>query len=193
MFFVCILQGICAEVRGVEPEELKLSGGASYPPTVFIHMPRDEDNAAQIVANIAALRDQGVPVAELRVAPRPVTPEFLTSRASDINQTMAEGIVEALTEGGFLDLNGMLLEPPRPSLERWGPLVQPIVGNLTLALDKSQVTELLNLAWAKHEAVSDHVDLALEWLVENKGRVDVKTLRKNRMARAQSQTQGKLL
>lgn len=47
-------------------------------------------------------RKAGTPAAEIKVAPQAVTPAFL-QRAVQINATVAEAVVAALREGGFLD------------------------------------------------------------------------------------------
>lgn len=40
----------------------------------------------------------------------------------------------------------------------------PGIGGLRLSADESPLSELLNLAWAGHEIVSDHTRAALAWL-----------------------------
>lgn len=47
-------------------------------------------------------RKAGTPAAEIKIAPQAVTPAFL-QRAVQINDTVAEAVVTALREGGFLD------------------------------------------------------------------------------------------
>ena len=155
------VSGVYAQVRGVEDDTFALPSGAAYPPAAFVHMPRDEANAAVITSNIARLRADGVPVLEVQIHPRPVTVEFLTERSPLIDEAMAEGIVAALRAAGEAAADGFLLEPVT---DRWAPLVQPVIGNLSLVLDESHVGELVNLAWAKHELVSDEAEAVLAWL-----------------------------
>ena len=156
--------GVYAQVRGVENTVLKLPKGRIFPPTVFVHMPRDEANAAVIRSNIATLKNAGTAVLEVEIHPRPVTVEFLTERSPLIDESMAENIVNALKKDGIVAENGSLTEPPRPVTDRWAPLVQPVIGNLSLTLDESHVGELVNLAWAKHELVSDEAEAVITWL-----------------------------
>ena len=47
-------------------------------------------------------RDEGIPAAEVRVSPQPVTPELLLT-STRLNRTTAEAAVAALAAGGFLD------------------------------------------------------------------------------------------
>lgn len=158
------VRGIYSQVRGVENKILKLPKGRLYPPTAFVHMPRDEINLAVIANNIAALRKAGTPVLEVQIHPRPVTVEFLTARSPLIDRPMAQRIITALLESGVVGDDGMLLEAPRPVTERWAPFVQLVIGNLSLKLDESHVGELVNLAWAKHELVSDEAEAVMAWL-----------------------------
>jgi hypothetical protein len=156
--------GVYAQVRGVDNAVLKLPKGRMFPPTVFVHMPRDPDNAAVIRGNIDTLRKAGTPVLEIEIHPRPVTVEFLTERSPLIDTKMAKDIVTALKQSGIVAENGSLTEPPRPVTDRWAPLVQPVIDDLSLVLDESHVGELVNLAWAKHELVSDEAEAIMTWL-----------------------------
>lgn len=96
----------------------KLPSGRPYPPTVFVHMPRDGRTAAGLARDMEALRGAGVAVAEIRIQPRPVTPEFL-ERSRQISAGMAAGVVQALRKAGLLAREGggakegLLLQDPR--------------------------------------------------------------------------------
>lgn len=164
------IAGVYSQVRGVEnPEKIfKLPKGKRYPPVAFVHMPRDEHNLAIISNNIDVLTADGIEVLEIRISPRPVTAEFLSERSPMIDLNMGTRIVDALYAVGIATPNGTLLEPPRPATSRWAPSVQPIVGNQSLKLDESHVGELLNLAWANHELVSDDAEAVFAWLQQDR-------------------------
>jgi hypothetical protein len=70
---------------------------------------------------------------------------------------------------------GQLQVEPRSSASPWRRLVQPVVGNMSLAGDESHLSELLNVAYARHELVSDHLDAALSWL-EAGGKKSIESL-----------------
>jgi hypothetical protein len=156
--------GVYSQVRGVPPSALSLPGGRPFPPTAFVHMPRDPNNLAVIVDDIAALRAAGTPVLDVRILPRPVTAAFLAERSPLLRPRLAAAAVAALQRDGLVAANGTLTEPPRPATPRWAPAVAPVLGGLSLALDESHLGELLNLAWAKHELVSDEAEAVLAWL-----------------------------
>ena len=134
-----------------------------YPPTLIVHMPRDERIAGMVVAALEALKASGTPAAEIRVSPRPVTADWLaTASEGSISGKMAAEIVKALRDGAMLDDAGMLLSDPRA--RKWRPLVQPLVGNMSLASDRSPLPELLNRAYARHEIVNEYTAACLTWL-----------------------------
>lgn len=160
--------GVYAQVRGMDDAQVfVLPNGRQYPPTAFVHMPRDAENLAVIQQNIQTLQSAGTRVLEVRIPPRPITVEYLMQRSPLIDKPMAEGVVDALVATGVLLPNGTLTEPPRPVTDRWAPLVQPVIGNLSLVKDESHLGELLNLAWAKHELVSDDAEAVMTWLQSN--------------------------
>lgn len=177
------IKGVLSEVRSVDNAVLRLPGKRPYPPTSLIYMPRDEVHLPLIQENARILRDENVPVLAIEIHPRPVTVDFLYERSELIDRDMAARIITALQkadmlparrDGGSGDSDLMLLQPPRPTTEQWAPVVQPVIGNLSLVLDESHVGELLNVAWAKHELVSDGVEAALMWLKKGgKGLVDL--------------------
>ena len=167
------IKGVYAQVRGVDNAVLELPKHRQFPPTVFVHMPRDPDNAAVIGGNIETLRKAGGPVLEVQIHPRPLTVDYFSTRSTLIDESMAERIIAAMKRSGVAAENGTLLEPPRPVTEVWAPLVEPVIGNLSLTLDESHVGELINLAWAKHEIVSDEAEAIMTWLAGGgKGSLD---------------------
>lgn len=162
------IEGVYAQVRGVDDSVFELPNQRPFPSTAFVHMPRDEDNAVVIARNIKTLRSKGTPVLEVRISPRPVTVSFLTERSPLIDVPAAQVILEALKTAGVAADNGTLLQPPRPVTEVWASIAasKPEVGNLSFVLDESHVGELVNLAWAKHELVSDEAEAVIKWMQE---------------------------
>lgn len=141
-----------------------------YPPSIFMHMPRDEDMASRVESNIKMLKDSGVRATQVRRNPVAVTSDYLRSRAPQVfNEQIANDIVVKLAEDGFLDDNGFLKSDPRLTYKAWTKSVGPVVGgSISLMSDASPLTELLNLAWAQHEIMSDGVVEGLAWLKNGK-------------------------
>lgn len=158
------IKGVYAQVRGVADEALALPGGRRFPPTAFVHMPKDADNAAVIEGNIATLKAAGTMVLEVKIGARAVTAAWLAARSPLIDGPTAAAVVAALQGDGLLAGNGSVTEPPRPVTARWGAAVSAAAPGLDLTLDESHLGELLNLAWAKHELASDEAEAVLTWL-----------------------------
>jgi hypothetical protein len=68
-------------------------------------------------------REAGIPAAEIRVDPRPVTPQFL-QRSPLIGREMAEGVVAALQGEGLLDEVGPAQIRPHAG---WLTVLQPLL------------------------------------------------------------------
>jgi hypothetical protein len=171
--FLSSIDGLVVQIMGLPMEVLGQPAAYNYgyPPTVFMHMPRDKRLAEQIEQDKQLLESWNVSVAEIKVHPRQVTSEFLNFHApnafggSTRSFERTGAIVSRLQDEGFLDAHGMLKIDPRLNLVEWTKAVRPIVGKrASLTPDQSPLTELLNLAYARHEIVSDGVDSALEWL-----------------------------
>lgn len=168
--FEILVNGVYAQIRGIPAEKESGIFYHGYPPTAFVHMPRDGYNEPMIQRNMETLRGLGTPVLNIEIHPRPLSVEFFTSRSPLIDANMSKHIIAALHNAGMLNDKNYLVSNPRGATNRWAGHVQPVVGNLSLVLDESHVGELLNVAWAKHELVGDHAERVLEWLSSLGGR-----------------------
>ena len=110
----------------------------AYPPTLFVHMPRDGRTAGLVAAALDALAKAGAPAAEIRVDPRPVTAAWLSRQSALIPVGMAQAIVAALKANHLVDKAGFLVSDPRST--NWQDPINPHVGDLSLAADESQVS-----------------------------------------------------
>jgi predicted esterase len=170
------LAGVCAQIAALPLEVFERlftqiqegnSGSTVYPPTYLIHMPRDTFTRKHVRLAAAYLADQKVPVHQVLIEPRPITATFLAERLPTfLDQAAAEQLVQEFKAAGLLGKDsGMLLENPRGS--GWREVVakspSASIQKLPTAADKSGLSELLNLAWAGHEIVSDGTDAVLAW------------------------------
>ena len=80
------------------------------------------------------------------------------------SREMAEKAFQALRAGGFVDAGGMLVDDPRRT--NWRDAVRPVVPEAvdSLVADASPVSEILNVAWARHEFTDAHLEESLDWL-----------------------------
>ena len=64
------------------PEHLATPAGRRFPPVLLPHMAeREPEWAAQVERTLQHCRAQGIPAAELRIRPQPVTPQLLRRSA----------------------------------------------------------------------------------------------------------------
>ena len=133
-------------------------------------MARDTHRAQMIHHQVSVLKERGVDAAEFVVEPEPLSPEALHRRGTGPggavlpSREMAERAFQALRAGGFVDAGGMLVDDPRRT--NWRDAVRPVVPEAvdSLVADASPVSEILNVAWARHEFTDAHLDASLDWL-----------------------------
>ena len=162
-----LVPGAVACVAQIMASPLELD--ARHPPVRFVHMSRDTHRAAMIHHQVSVLRERGVDAAELIVEPEPLSPEALHRRGTGPggavlpSREMAEKAFQALRAGGFVDA-GMLVDDPRRT--NWRDAVRPVVPEAvdSLVADASPVSEILNVAWARHEFTDAHLEESLDWL-----------------------------
>lgn len=127
-----------------------------YPPSLWVHMPRDAHTAEKVAADVAALRSQGSVAEELEVQPQALTPLFLASRIRGVSPNSSMAAVQALQDADLLDQAGMLRADPRRS--SWRQVLQRAgaeegLGMHALSHDAAPLAEVMNVAWASHEIV----------------------------------------
>jgi len=129
------------------------TGGTAGVPTLFIHMAKHDPYTATVVQdNLAELRQLGVNASEIVANPLPVTSSLLERAMSAPD---ANAVLEAFRAGGLLDKDGFLLQDPRGS--DWREVViakEKVPQGDSLIADESPLSELLNVAFARHEFTS---------------------------------------
>lgn len=163
------LHGIVSQVRTVPPSWLQLPEDRKYPPTLFVHMPRDVATAVKVAAGLVYLQSQGVPAEAIEVLPHPITVEWLTSQAPDISSDLAAAILNELESKGLLDDEGYLIDDPRND-QAWKVIIRQVAPWLApprkigVCRSCSPLAQILNLSYAKHEITSIGMDYILDWL-----------------------------
>lgn len=132
-----------------------------YPPTLFVHMPKDHIRAALIRVNMEALRQKGIPVKEIRCLEFPLHPKLLSDKIPGLDQTLSIRLFEVFREKGFINKNGYMRNDGRAI--PWKQAVKQ--RNLLLKKHElvNHIEEELNLAFAYHEMTSLHSDDIFEW------------------------------
>ncbi|KAK1301489.1 hypothetical protein QJS10_CPB12g00946 [Acorus calamus] len=142
-------------------DSIDVSG--DYPPTLFVHMPKDRKRERLIRMNMEALRKKGVDIGEVRCEEFPLVPEFFSDRIPGLDRTVSVKLFEMLREKGFVDEKGYMRRDGRAI-----PWKEGVKGmNLTSGdgLDLyGHVQEEMNLAYAYHEMTSFPMEQILDWV-----------------------------
>ncbi|KAK9284470.1 hypothetical protein L1049_023643 [Liquidambar formosana] len=132
-----------------------------YPPTLFVHMPKDRYRKVKIDENMEALRNKGIDVAEIKCIEFPLSPSFLADRIPGLDRTISSKLFELFRDKGFIDKNGYMRNDGRAI--RWKAALRE---NKIILPEKHldhHITEELNLAFAYHEMTSLQSGPIFDW------------------------------
>ncbi|GMI86771.1 hypothetical protein like AT3G58800 [Hibiscus trionum] len=133
----------------------------NYPPTLFVHMPKDIRRQQKITEFMEVLRNKEVDVAEIECMELPLSPTFLSDRIPGLDQTISARLFNLFREKGFVDKNGYMKQDGRAT--RWKDDLQDIKTNLLEKHLVHPVEEELNLAFAYHEMTSLQSEEIFKW------------------------------
>jgi hypothetical protein len=178
------MDGIMSEALGIDEDAWGLWEVNKYPPTIYVSMVRDTPTAKKIEANRKELTRMRTPVEVIQVEERKVYPTYFSDRfPSKITPELSKEIAQGLFEIKMINKNGVVQEDPREANWPWMIELQALVPGLegqTNYPEKPQdvmargVFSLMNLAYAKHEIISDYITAGLMWF-ETNGSGDLKT------------------
>jgi hypothetical protein len=165
------LHAVVSQIMAVPPSYLVGFGGAPFPPTLFIHMPRDRRTAVGVRRCVRWLNQTGVRAANISVPPLQIHPGFFC-RIPGIDEPLSHRLRRSLAP--MLRDDDLLRENPR--VGGWRDLVRAdreVVSQLpgsrpgvadSLEPDVSPLSEVLNLAWAEHEITGDYMRDTMMWI-----------------------------
>ncbi|KDP42654.1 hypothetical protein JCGZ_00158 [Jatropha curcas] len=133
----------------------------NYPPTLFVHMPRDLYRQQKISEFIQVLKNIGIDVAEVECIEFPLSPSFLADRIPGLDRTVSAKLFAQFQDKGFIDKNGYMKKDGRAT--HWK---KALLETKDIMLDKrlvQHVQEELNLAFAYHEMTSMQSDQIFKW------------------------------
>ena len=100
------------------------------------------------------------------VPPLSIIPSYFANRIPEISIVESEQMVRALHDAGFIDKESdELMEDPRHS--NWRAIVSQYSQRDSLIADESSISEIMNVAWGKHELTRDGVEEALKFCMQN--------------------------
>ncbi|XP_038684012.1 uncharacterized protein LOC119984234 isoform X2 [Tripterygium wilfordii] len=156
-----ILQFSCITLMIAEGMFDQMDITKDYPPTLFVHMPKDLYRQQKISEYRKVLRNKGIDVAEVECIQFPLTPSFLAERIPGLDRTASAQLFELFRDKGFVDENGYMKKDGRAT--RWKDSLRKSKNQL---LDTSlfhHVQEELNLAFAYHEMTSLQSEQIFKW------------------------------
>eukprot|EP00271_Cylindrocystis_brebissonii_P015516 TRINITY_DN38427_c0_g1_i1.p1 TRINITY_DN38427_c0_g1~~TRINITY_DN38427_c0_g1_i1.p1 ORF type:complete len:499 (+),score=39.80 TRINITY_DN38427_c0_g1_i1:719-2215(+) len=140
-----------------------------YPPSLFVHMPRDERTADGVQEAISLLKSNGVNAAELQCPEIPLSDTFFSERIECIDKDTSRQIFEALRSSSAVGEDGRLARDGR-ALD-WSDILKRQNVDLSSACKGHRYTDFieeeLNMAYAYHEMTSLNSSSMFDWF-ENK-------------------------
>lgn len=166
------IKAVVSQIMAIPPAMLP---DTKMPPTLFVHMPRDQRTAGLVKKCVRQLVRRGVASAEIEVSPTKPSASFFLQRIERLTPAAADQLHGALKKAGLLDSEGHLADDPRRTNWREVLRAEPNLMALlpgpsasgppdSLVADQSAVAEALNVAWAMHEIVSDQIEATLQWV-----------------------------
>lgn len=145
---------------------------SSYPPVLFVHMPKDEIRAEKIWHIMLVLRRAGIRVDEIQCMELSITDNFFAARIPYIDLVTSLEIRKVLVKNGCLDRKGYMKLDGRQADFESALKNQEKFSVLSRVGDnwEHHIREELNLAYAYHEFTSIYSGKILTWL---DSRIDV--------------------
>ncbi|XVF16823.1 hypothetical protein REPUB_Repub10bG0065200 [Reevesia pubescens] len=132
-----------------------------YPPTLFVHMPKDLHRQQKITEFMVVLRIKGINVEEIECMELPLSPTFLSDRIPGLDLIISARLFNLFRDKGFINENGYMKRDGRAT--RWKEALQESKSTLLAKDLVHPVQEELNLAFAFHEMTSLQSQEIFKW------------------------------
>ncbi|CAK9176416.1 unnamed protein product [Ilex paraguariensis] len=132
-----------------------------YPPTLFVHMPKDETRKQKIDENMRILKDKDIDTAEIKCMEFPLSHNFLAYRIPGLDHSISVKLFNLLQDKGFIDKNGYMMKDGRAT--PWKAALKQSKIHLANKSLVNHIQEELNLAFSYHEMTSLQSDQIFEW------------------------------
>ena len=153
-----VMQALQAAVKGV--------GG--YPPTLFVHMPRDRATAERVREAVAVLRGQGGEAEELLCKEKRMDEGFLARRIPGLKAAQSAELFHALRGEGIIGDDGRMTRDGRRT--SWREAVDRYTdGHKDSKIDdwskfEDGIEEEMNVAYAFHEMSAEFAEEWMDWI-----------------------------
>ena len=143
------------------------------PAMVYITMPKDVKTLESVKRFLETVTEKGNPIKHIEVKDHAIGPSFFHDRIPGIPLDLSTKLFEALQKNHWLDTETLkLTADPRRNVEWkmiWKPILlleAPSSYQDDLMSDHSPLSEVMNVAYGRHEMTRDGVAEALDWLLE---------------------------
>lgn len=139
----------------------KIDTTKGYPPTLFVHMPKDGARKLSIEKFLVRLKGNGIDVAEIKCMEFPLSPEFLAERIQGLDLTTSVKLFGLFQEKGFVNKSGHMTKDGRAI--QWNTAFKEmkfLLPDMSLA---KHIQEEMNLAYAYHEMTSLQSEQIFNW------------------------------
>lgn len=133
----------------------------NYPPTLFVHMPKDRRTKKMIVKYMESLKRIGIDVADIECMKIPLSSTTFSDRIPGINQAVSTKLFELFQQKGFIDNMGYMKSDGREV--NWKEALKGNGEFSSVSELTRHIQEEMNLAYAYHEMTSLHMDQILDW------------------------------
>ncbi|KAK4342230.1 hypothetical protein RND71_038046 [Anisodus tanguticus] len=133
----------------------------SYPPTLFVHMPKDKRRRVKIERYLTLLKGKGIDVAEVKCMEFALSPNLLADRIPGLDLATSVKLYGLFQEKGFVDTKGFMRNDGR-AIQWKGALKEReiILPDNSIA---NRIQEEMNLAFAYHEMTSLQSEQIFNW------------------------------
>lgn len=133
----------------------------SYPPTLFVHMPKDKRRRVRIERYLTLLKGEGIDVAEVKCMEFALSPNFLADRIPGLDLTTSVKLYNLFKEKGFVDTKGFMRNDGRAI--HWKVALKEREIILPDKAITNHIQEEMNLAFAYHEMTSLQSEQIFNW------------------------------
>ena len=145
-----------------------VKGVGGYPPTLFVHMPRDRATAGRVLRAVAVLRGQGGEADELRCGEKRMDEGFFARRIPGLKAAESAELFRALREEGIIGEDGRMTTDGRRT--SWREAVDRYTDrHRDSKLDdwskfEDGIEEEMNVAYAFHEMSAEFAEEWMDWI-----------------------------
>jgi hypothetical protein len=153
------VSSICVQIMALRLDSPNSKLHSHIPPTLFVHMIRDQHIAIMIHDSIVKLQHENIPVQEYQCKSKPINKTFFNDHGKVLSLEDSNKLHTSLLEYGYIDKNNYeLIDDPRQS--NWRDIVKKILpkNEDSLISDLSPLSELMNVAYGQHEITDEYLN-----------------------------------